>query len=221
MQSVTSPITSCSLGGASAVPDEVDLLRSGSQDVLAARFLHYRDRLERMVDFRLDPRLWGRVDPADIVQEAYIEVARRIDSFLAAPKVTLFVWLRQITWQTLLDVHRRHLGQKRNAGQDLSLDERRGDSTVSPLAQQLAGSLTSPSQAAMRNERVGQLKQALQQMSHIDREILVLRHFEQLSNGEVAEILRLSKTAASNRYMRALKRLRQCLDSSASPAVGW
>ena len=199
--------------------DELELLRSGSKDTLAVRFLHYRDRLERMVDFRLDPRLLGRVDPGDVVQEAYIEVARRIDHFLVAPNVSLFVWLRQITWQTMMDIHRRHLGQKRNAGQDVSIDDSRDDSTLRPLAQQLAGSLTSPSQAAMRNEHVQQLKLAVQRMDTLDREILVLRHFEQLSNGEVAEVLRISKTAASNRYMRALKRLRQCLDSAETPRV--
>ena len=195
--------------------DEFAVLRSGSKDTLAALFLKYRDRLERMVDVRLDPRLLGRIDPADVVQEAYIEVARRIDGFLAAPAVSLFVWLRQITWQTLLDIHRRHLGQKRNAGQEISLHSRNQDrSTVCPLAQQLAGSLTSPSQAAMRNERMVLLQGAIGQMDAIDHEILALRHFEQLSNREVAEVLNLTKTAASNRYMRALKRLRECLDAS-------
>ncbi len=193
--------------------DEFAVLRSGGKDTLAALFLKYRDRLERMVDFRLDPRLLGRIDPADVVQEAYIEVARRIDGFLSTPTVSLFVWLRQITWQTLLDIHRRHLGQKRNAGQEVSLHSRdRGQTTVCPLAQQLAGNLTSPSQAAMRNERMVLLQSAIERMDTTDREILALRHFEQLTNGEVAEVLHLTKTAASNRYIRALKRLRECLD---------
>lgn len=195
--------------------DEVVALRSGGKDTLAAAFLEYRDRLERMVDYRLDPRLLGRVDPADVVQEAYIEVARRIDSFLQTPTVSLFVWLRQITWQTLVDVHRRHFGQKRNAGQEVSLHGRGGDeSTACPLAQQLAGSLTSPSQAAMRNERTLLLKNTIAQMDHLDREVLALRHFEQLTNQEVAEVLQITKTAASNRYIRALKRLRACLDAN-------
>ncbi len=207
-----------SIGEQASGHDELGRLRSGGKDALAAVFLDYRDRLERMVDFRLDPRLLGRVDPADVIQEAYIEVARRVDSFLAAPAVSLFVWLRQITWQTLLDVHRRHLGQKRNAGQDVSLDGPRGASTASPLAHQLAGSLTSPSQAAMRNEHVLNLKRAIAQMDALDREILVLRHFEQLTNGEVAEVLQLSKTAASNRYM---PRLETAATVPGQPGYGW
>jgi RNA polymerase sigma-70 factor (ECF subfamily) len=116
-----------------------------------------------------------------------------------------------------MDTHRRHLRQKRNAGQEVSLqanDDGRDYLTGSPLADRLAGDLTSPSQAAMRNERLVLLRDALSEMDDLDREILALRHFEQLSNGEVAEVLNLTKTAASNRYMRALKRLREGLSSS-------
>ncbi len=194
--------------------DELAALRSGGKEVLATVFLKYRERLERMVGYRLDPRLLGRIDPDDVIQEAYIQVARRIDTFLAAPTVSLFVWLRQITWQTLLDIHRRHLGQKRNAGQEVALHgHNHGTSTIIPLAQQLAGSLTSPSQVAMRNERMLQLQEAIKKLDDTDRDVLVLRHFEQLTNGEVAEVLNITKTAASNRYMRALKRLRKRLDA--------
>jgi RNA polymerase sigma-70 factor (ECF subfamily) len=197
--------------------DDFAVLRSGGEQSLADLFSKHRGRLERIVGLRLDPRLLGRVDPADVVQEAYIEVARRMDDFLAAPSVAFFVWLRQITWQTLLNVHRRHLGQKRNAGQDISLHGLHQDqSATSPLVQQLAGSLTSPSQAAMRNERMALLQQAIASMDRLDREILALRHFEQLSNIEVAQILGIKKTAASNRYVRALKRLRQYLDLSST-----
>ncbi len=202
--------------------NEFALLRRGDHDALAQLFSKYRDRLERMVGFRLDPRLLGRVDPADVVQEAYIEVARRVDDFLKDPTVSLFVWLRQITWQTLLNVHRRHLGQKRNAAQEVSLQVslqggQHGPTSAFPLAQQLAGSLTSPSQAAIRNERMTLLRKAIAGMDRMDREILALRHFEQLDNGEVAEILGIRKTAASNRYVRALRRLRGCLDATS----GW
>ncbi len=197
--------------------DDLALLRSGGERSLADLFSKYRSRLERMVEFRLDPRLLGRVDPADVVQEAYIEVAHRLGDYLAAPNVTLFVWLRQITWQTLLNIHRRHLGQKRNAGQDISLHGvHRTQSASCPLVEQLAGDLTSPSQAAIRNERMALLQQAIESMDQIDREILALRHFEQLSNIEVAQILGIKNTAASNRHVRALKRLREYLDKSST-----
>jgi len=191
---------------------ELNDLRSGGKNALAAIFSRYRARLERLVEYRLDPRLVARVDPADVVQEAYIEVARRLDTFLAAPTVSLFVWLRQITWQTLLDVHRRHLGKCRNAGQEISLFARNRESSVlGSDAPQLAGSLTSPSQVAIRNERTLLLRDAIGRMDRIDREVLALRHFRQLSNDEVARVLGITKTAANNRYTRALKRLRDSL----------
>lgn len=202
--------------------DEFALLRAGGEDSLAALFSKYRERLERMVEFRLDPRLLGRIDPADVMQEAYIEVARRIGGFLAEPRVSLFVWLRQITWQTLLNVHRRHLGHKRNAGQEVSLHTasyhgaQQNQEMTGQLMRQLAGHLTSPSQAAIRSERMELLRTALDNMDPLDREVLALRHFEQLSNIEVAQILGLKATAASNRYIRALRRLRECLDASSS-----
>lgn len=198
----------------SFVADEVEYLSQQGESAVAELFSQYRDRLEGMVDFRLDRRLIGRIDPADVLQEAYIEVSRRIGDYLAHPTVSFFVWVRQITWQTLLMVHRRHLGQKRNARQDVSLHVRgNGMATSLSLAQQLVAELTSPSQAAMREERLSVLREAIDGMDEIDREILALRHFEQLSNAEVAEILELKKTAASNRYIRALKRLKAALES--------
>ena len=194
--------------------DELLMVRRGGRDALADLFSRYRSRLERMVDFRLDPRLVGRVDPEDVLQEAYIEVARRIDDFLVAPRVSLFVWIRQITWQTLLAAHRRHLAQKRNAGQEVSLaGPRDGSATSLSLASRLAGHWTTPSQAAIRDERLVMLRRAIDHLDGVDREVLALRHFEQLGNAEVAEILGISKTAASNRYVRAIKRLTDYLDA--------
>ena len=167
-----------------------------------------------MVDFRLDRRLYGRVDSADILQEAYLEIARRIEDFIKQPKVSFFVWARQITWQTLLMTHRRHFAvQKRNAAQDVPLYRTAHSSANSvSLASKLAGNMTSPSQAAIRDERIARLRTALDAMDTIDREVLVLRHFEHLTNKEVAQVLGIQKTAASNRYIRALERLREVLD---------
>ena len=196
---------------------EIALLRDGGEDALAELFSCYRSRLERIVDFRLDARLQGRVDTSDVLQEACIEAARRLNEYLASPNVSLFVWFRQITWQTLLGIHRRHLGQKRNAGQEVSLHRHDSGGTTSlALAQQLDGGLTSPSQVAIREERWTQLREALDGMDEIDREIIALRHFEQLGNGEVAEILNIKQTTASNRYVRALKRLREILAATPS-----
>ncbi len=191
--------------------DELAVVRRGDEEALADLFSQYRHRLEQMVRFRLDQRLRGRVDPADVLQEAYIEVARRIDDYVADPTVSFYVWIRQITWQTLLTTHRRHLGQKRDAGQEVLLDRHYGEQSSAHLVQHLAAGLTSPSQAAIRDESLSLLRNAIDTMDTVDREILLLRHFEQLTNAKVAEVLQLSPTAASNRYVRALKRLRTML----------
>lgn len=191
---------------------ELQQLRSGGQEAVARLFSKYRDRLERMVRFRMDSRLSGRVDAEDILQEAYLEIARRIGDYVNQPTVPVFVWMRQITWQVMVDTHRRHLVAKaRNVNQEVSRMPATGVTSVS-LAARLVGHLTSPSQAVIREERMAKLREALDEMDEIDREVLALRHFEQLSNNEVAQVLGLQKAAASNRYVRALSRLKRILD---------
>jgi RNA polymerase sigma-70 factor (ECF subfamily) len=198
-----------------------DLLRragGGDQEALAAIFALYRDRLEQTVRLRMDRRLQGRIDPADVLQEAFLEALRRVQTFAARPTTTVYLWLRFLTVQKLVDLHRRHLGSKlRDAGQEISLY--RGAlpqaSSVS-LAEHLLGRLTSPSMAVLRAETQVRVQEALNAMDPVDREVLALRHFELLTNGEVAQVLGLSKAAASNRYIRALKRMKDVL--SALPA---
>jgi RNA polymerase sigma-70 factor, ECF subfamily len=203
---------------ADASIDPSDLLRragAGDQAALADLFAHYREQLRRMVRLRLDRRLQGRVDPSDVLQEAFLDVAKRAPEYAANPTMPLYLWLRFLTGQRLLALHRQHLGtQMRDAGQEVSLY--RGalpQATSASLAAQLLGRLTSPTQAAMRAEMQLRLQEALNSMEAIDREILTLRHFEELNNNEVAEVLGLQKAAASNRYIRALKRLKDVLSS--------
>lgn len=189
-----------------------DLLRQvsqGDEGAMTQLFLRYRDRLKRMVRLRLDRRLQGRVDASDVVQEAYVDVARRAKEYLANPTMPLFLWLRWLTGERLLKTHREHLGvQKRNAGLEISLHQGSlPQATSASLAAQLLGRLTSPTHAAVRGELQIKLQEVLNTMDPIDREVLVLRHFEEMSNNETAEVLDLSKNAASNRYKRALKRL--------------
>jgi len=201
-----------------AEPDEaaeIDFLATGGDEAVAELYSRYRPRFLRMVEFRLDRRLYGRVDAGDVLQEAYLEVARRCPEFLSEPTVSFFVWARQITWQTLLLTHRRHLDVKmRDAGQEVSLRWAGAvGGTSGALAAQLVADRTSPSQAAMRHEAMSALRAALDAMDEIDREVLALRHFEHLSNNQVASVLGINKTAASNRYVRAIKRLREILES--------
>lgn len=183
------------------------------EDALAQLFSQHHDRLWRMVNFRMDPRLHGRVDADDVLQEAWLSVVQRIDHFLADASRSIFVWFRLITSQTLIDIHRRHLGtQKRNASMEFSINKGwSSESTSFSLSFHLLGHLTSPTQAALREELSQQLKAALSSMQEIDREVLALRHFEQLSNRETAQILGISDQAASDRYMRALGRLKGVL----------
>jgi RNA polymerase sigma-70 factor (ECF subfamily) len=195
-----------------------DLLRragGGDQAALAELFAHYREQLRRMVRLRLDRRLSGRIDPSDVLQEAYLDVAKRAPEYAANPTMPLYLWLRFLTGQRLLAMHRQHLGtQMRDAGQEVSLY--RGalpEATSASLAAHLLGRLTSPTQAAMRAEMQIRLQEALNSMDSIDREILTLRHFEELNNSDVADVLGLQKAAASNRYIRALKRLKDVVSS--------
>lgn len=194
--------------------DLLDRARAGDAAAVADLFGLYRDRLRRMVQLRMDRRLQGRVDASDVIQEAYLDVARRAHDFLREPTMPVFLWLRFLTGQKLLALHRQHLGTKmRDAGQEVAL--RRGalpQAQSESLAAQLLGRLTSPSAAAARAELQVRLQDALNSMDPVDREVLVLRHFEELSNNETAQVLGLQKAAASNRYVRALKRLRDILD---------
>jgi RNA polymerase sigma-70 factor (ECF subfamily) len=196
--------------------------RNGDEDALAALVERHRERLERMVLLRMDRRLQGRVDPADIVQEAYLALRGKFSQYIADPQVPFFLWLRLEVSQKLVDLHRHHLGTKmRDAGQEISLQ--RGplpQVTSLVLAEQLLGKLTSASRVAMRAELKLRVQQALNSMDPHDREVLILRHFEELSNSEVAQILGIKPTAAVNRYVRALKRLKDVIEGMSGGSEG-
>ncbi len=196
-------------------PELQSRLVAGDKQALAELFSHHRQRLWRIVNFRLDRRLYGRVDADDVLQEAYLAAAQRIQHYLVDSSQSFFVWLRLIVNQTLVDVHRRHLGaQMRDAKRDMSIHAHFAHATSMSIASQLLGNLTSPSQAAMRDEISGKLEQAIEGMEPIDREVLALRHFEELTNSEVAEVLGIQQKAASIRYVRALKRLKNVLEET-------
>ena len=193
----------------------IDRAAAGDSAALAELFGRYRKRLRAMVRLRLDRRLQGRLDPSDVLQEAFLDVAQQLSSYLAKPEMPFYLWLRLTTGQRLMRLHRQHLGAAvREAGREVSLH--RGAlpqaSSVS-LAAQLLGKMTSASKAVERVEIQLQLQAALNGMDEMDREIIALRHFEELSNAEAAQVLGLEPSAASKRYIRALKRLQEILKS--------
>ncbi len=172
------------------------------------------ERLTRAVRLRMDSRLRGRIDAHDVVQEAFLEATVRFEKYVCESKMPFFLWLRFLTMQKLCELHRRHLGVKaRDVSREFSMYHGpTPEASSAALAARLAGKLTTPSQAAVRAETRLQLEEALNSMDVVDREVLALRHFEQLSNAEAAQVLQISESAASNRYVRAVKRLRSLLE---------
>lgn len=190
-----------------------DLLQQGGYAALAETFMGHRPRLRRMVQLRLDRRVAARVDPSDVLQEVYLDASRQLDQYLANPPMSPFVWLRFLTGQRLMAIHRHHLGaQRRDARQEQSLDRPpMPEADSAAISHCLAGLITSPSLAAARKELQGRLQQVVERLDPTDRQILALRHYEELSNQEAAEELGITPAAASKRYVRALQRLRQAL----------
>jgi RNA polymerase sigma-70 factor (ECF subfamily) len=168
-----------------------------------------------MVALRLDHRLQGRVDASDVIQEAYLEAWNRLPDYVHKPAMPFYLWLRFLTGQKLLSLHRHHLGREmRDAGREVSLY--RGalpEASSAALVAQLLGHGTRPSEAAVRIELKIRLQEALNQMDPIDREVIALRHFEQLSRAETAQLMGMRESAVSKRYVRALERLKQILAS--------
>ena len=195
-------------------PDPIDdLVRraaNGEEGALAALFDRHRDRLRQMIRVRLDRRLQGRVDPSDVLQDAYIDLSRKLPEYATKPDLPFFLWLRLVVGERLLRVHRHHLGAAmRDAGREISIH--RGPSpqaSSASLAAHLLGQFTSASKAVSRDEMQRLLQEALAGMDPTDREVIALRHFEELSNDEVAAALGITKAAASKRYVRAMLRLK-------------
>jgi RNA polymerase sigma-70 factor (ECF subfamily) len=191
----------------------IERARAGDRDAMNEIFARHRDRLRRMIEMRLDWRLQARIDASDVIQDAYLEVATRLEEYLRDPKLPLFLWMRLVVGERLATLHRHHLGtQMRDAGREVSLyRDALPAASSAALAAQLLGKHTSPTQAAVRAERMLRLQEALNTIDPMDREVLTLRHFEQLTRAETAQVLGIEEAAAAKRYVRALKRLKEIL----------
>jgi RNA polymerase sigma-70 factor (ECF subfamily) len=188
-------------------------LLDGDPQALAELFARERERLWQVIHFRLVGPLRARIGPDDVLQEAFLAASQRLKHYANSPATSPFIWLRMIVNQTLVDLQRQHLGaQRRDAAREVSLDGvPYAEATSASVAIQLVGVFTSPSRAAARADNLALVQTAIEQMDPIDREVLALRHFEELTNSEVAEVLGIEQKAASIRYIRALRRLKEIL----------
>lgn len=194
------------------VPALEDRLRASDETALAALWAVHRPRLERLVLARQDARLPRRADAEDVLQEAYLAARSRIDRFASDGFQASIVWFRLLVIQTLTDLHRHHLGaQKRDVGREVAAAPASDASAATALVQRLAASGSSPSRVMVARERIDLVQKAITTLSEADRQILDLRHVELLTNGEAAEALGIEVKAASIRYIRAVRRLRDAL----------
>jgi RNA polymerase sigma-70 factor (ECF subfamily) len=201
--------------GTSEIDERVRLAAQGDEGSWQALVSESRQRLRRMVAFRLDQRLQGRIDPSDVLQDAYLEAWQDLDAYARTPAIPFFLWLRGIAGNKLRELHRHHLGtQMRDPRREVPMfDAALPETTTTAIAAGLLGNLTRPSEEAIRMEIKLRLQDALNAMDALDREVLALRHFEQLSPAETAQVLGIKEKAAGMRYVRALRRLREILSS--------
>ena len=191
----------------------LERLKAGDRRALGDLFERHRDRLRRMVELRMDARLHGRVDASDVLQDGFLDLTKRVESYLSDAKMPVFLWLRLVVSDRLATYHRHHLGTSlRDAGREVSLyRDPLPQASSAALAAMLLGRLTSPSNAAIRAEQVLQVQQAVNSLEPLDREVVALRHFEQLNRAETAAVLGITEEAGAKRYIQALKKLKSIL----------
>jgi len=192
----------------------VEAARRGDSQAAEQLLRTHREPLRRLIATRLDPVLARRLDASDIVQDVLLEANQRLIAYLQKPDMPFHLWLRHLAQDRIIDVHRRHrLAQRRSMDREESLQAAgwMDDPSATDWAAQLVDTERTPASEAIRRELLHRVTAALWQLPEADREILLLRHQEQLSNQEAATILGLSEAAASMRYLRALRRLRALL----------
>lgn len=197
--------------------DQTEIIRQlheCSNEKFAELFSAFKERLRRIIRFRLDYRLASRISDSDVLQECYVRAADRLEKYLANPEFPFFVWLRMQANQQVADLHRKHLqAGKRDARREVNLNSppRPSNQTSMQLAAHLVAQMTTPSRLVQRSEEIAALEKSLNEMNEMDREVIALRHFEELSSNETAQVLGIEPAAASKRYVRALKRLKEIM----------
>ncbi len=197
----------------SATDQLLDRVRNGEADAVDRLLTAQREPLRRMIGARLDPALAARVDASDVVQDVLLEASRRLNDYLRNPVMPFGLWLRHIAKDHVIDAHRRHRqAQRRSMDREQPLAPAvLADHSSLELAGQLLDREVTPATAAVRHELQARLQDAIAALGDDDREVILMRHAEQLSNQEVASLLGLTEAAASMRYLRAVRRLRETL----------
>jgi RNA polymerase sigma-70 factor (ECF subfamily) len=200
-------------------PDTDELLRRTSQGNASARdqlLTRHRNRLRKLIAYHLDRRLAARVDPSDVVQDVLIEAARKLPEYMHERPLPFYPWLRQIACDRLIELHRQHVqAQKRSVRREEPGALALPDESLAELASRLVTSATSPSQRLLRKEIQQRVRDALKRLPGRDREVLEIRHLEQLSVAETAAVLGISQPAVKTRHLRALQRLQELLKEDA------
>lgn len=190
--------------------------KAGDANAVNELLERHRDSLRRMVQARLDRAIAKRVDASDVVQDVLLEAHGRLASFIESGSMPFHLWLRHLAKDRMIDVHRRHHAHRRNVDRERHPAQSADVSSAFDLFAQISAQELTPAAAAIRKEIEARFLSALEQLDETDREIMLMRHCEQLSNSEVAELLSLSQPAAGMRYLRALRRLRTVLGMEAS-----
>ena len=174
----------------------------------------YRQKLTRVISFRIDPRVSARVDPADIVQETLIEAHQRLPTFLERDGYSFYVWVRAIAISRLQDVHRKHIGAlRRSVEREEMMPPILPDESVWQLADRIAGSAITPSAEVRKCETIAQLKHALGQLEDGEREVLILKYLEELATPEIAAIQEVTERTVRRRHRQAIEKLGRLLRS--------
>jgi RNA polymerase sigma-70 factor (ECF subfamily) len=196
-------------------------IQQGDSSAVNRLMERHRDALRRMIQLRLDQRIQRRIDVSDVVQEVLVEASRRIQDYLANPLMPYHLWLRQIAQDRIIDAHRRHrVSAKRSVDRERPLvAPPAGDHSTVELAAQLAGDDLTPAAAAVQQELAKSVEAAIARLPDADCEIILMRHYEQLSNQEIAQALGLTEPAASMRYLRAIRRLKELM-ADPNSAIG-
>ena len=191
-------------------------MRTGSEEAMATLFIRFRPRLERIIQLRLDARIARRVSAVDVLQETYLRAAQRLEHFALQPELSAFMWIRLLVYQQISEIYRRHfragIRDIRREMPSANWADSNADSFIGAASQLLSQGAT-PSETLSRKESMVRLENILHELRPIYRDIILLRHFEELTNAEAATALNIDKSTARKRYIRAIRKIRDQVHS--------